>query len=212
MTLLLFYRYLGVLVAVCGAFLTSPDGTRRLLTGLWDDVLSARRWVARHLPWRRRGQEGVLRVGPPPTFTMRAVAPTFTTGDWGWSPDAPVDERVDWLYRQVARIDGLVSTIREQTYEEIRRVRDECLSITDTHRAMLEQIRTEHDRHRETSVRIDAASLPLIGLGIVLTGMPDQAMRWWWIWPVMLIALWAIARSGRRYLSERATVRTAAES
>ena len=133
----------------------------------------------------------------------------FTTGGWKWDPYAPVDDRVDWLYRQVVRIDGLVSGVREELHDRITQVREELLSTTKSQQAMLDKLRAEHDYVRDVSTNIDAASLPLIGLGIVLTGVPDKGMHLWWIVPVVAFALYAIVKSGLRYSNERAARRAA---
>src|SRR6516165_8027894 len=58
-----------------------------------------------------------------------------------------------------------------------------------------------HDERR--SARIDARGLPLIGLGIVMTGIPDGLARWAWVGLifvvaaallVIVLALWAFGR------------------
>jgi len=153
MTSLLFYRYLGVLVAVCGAFLTSPDGTRLLLAGLRDDLLATWRWVIVHLPWRRRGQDGVIH-GVPARATVGGKPPTFTNGRLEVDPDAPVDHRVDWLYRQVVRIDGLVSGVREELHDRITQCGKSSSGTTKSQQAMLDKLRAEHDYVRDVSTNI----------------------------------------------------------
>jgi hypothetical protein len=82
-----------------------------------------------------------------------------------------VDRQVDELARTVSE----ETTNRERQVAELHRWLDEAASET----------RRMFDELAEEGARIDARALPIIGLGIVLSGMPDEvaALPLGWLCP-----------------------------
>ncbi|MCZ9880537.1 hypothetical protein [Arthrobacter sp. B2a2-09] len=162
-------KWTGIGVALAGAILTSPDGTRRLVRGLW-------LWI----------QKVFLRRVPQPAHNATVTMESHLTGrdsltaELMWGPDSPLDHRIEILR---GRIEGLKAELTDMKSELGGRlnVHDQILAqlsadIDETRR----MLHTRIDISEEKSAQIDAFGLPIIGLGILLSGVPQElaAVAW----------------------------------
>jgi hypothetical protein len=169
-------RYVGVGTGLVGAFVTAPSETRLLLKDGLSALTTVRRFVLRHVPWYHRSATvHVSSIDGGVAFGGAHVA--IHAEGWVWAPDGPVADQIDALRR---RTDSLRESITQVRTEHSRRIDDVStrLDASDAeHRAAITSLRRLHDEREKRGARIDAAGLPLIGLSIVLSGLPDQAVR-----------------------------------
>jgi hypothetical protein len=134
----------------------------------------AREVLARFLPWFREDTKIA-----PNTIDGGVQFPEFSVRAGGhvWDPGADVPAKVELLHQQMDR-----------AYEEIARVEREARTrdgeltqaIKDQVgelKAGAREIRRLFDEREERSVRVDARAVILIGLGVVMTGVPDGLAR-----------------------------------
>lgn len=89
--------------------------------------------------------------------------------------------------------------------ELIRPVRQHLDESNTEHREAIAALRKLLDEREVRDAQIDAGGLPLIGLGILLSGLPDQAVRQWWVW-IPLLALTTVMLTLTVWRRRRQTV------
>lgn len=184
-------RRVGVFVALIGTAAAAPDGAvqlcRAALTMLHAAWAKVRAGLARLLPCLANRVTGAAALASSGTLTV--------SGDAGaplvWSDDAPPDEKIHLLHQDILRVSQDVNTLRRET-----RQADAELRQMIQHRA--DQLRTDSDALRawlhaqeRRAVRVDARGVVLIGIGVIMTGMPDGLARVPWL--VLALALIATA-------------------
>ncbi len=188
-------RRVGVVAAVFGTAVAAPEGTARLwrwITGpvrwAWRKV---RPWLARYLPFLRRSATVY-----PNTASGAAVIGAVGVRATGftWNPNAPLEDQVRLLHEQMIEFHALV-------FAETDKARQEALEGDAELRQMIEQhageLRALHEAHQAAHVaaqrqaaRVDARGVVLLGLGVVMTGVPDGLARFAWLgWLVIAGAL-----------------------
>ena len=169
-------RRAGVFVAVVGTFIAAAEGTAVAWRTIKAVSGGARTWAAgtwlvHVLPFLGRSATihgaGALVL---PKLTVTATA-TVTPG---WDEQASLEARVMRLHE-----------LMDRAHEEIGKVRQEARDGIDELRRVVEQqageLRAAHQAHQEShaaeqrlAARADARGLWPVGLGIVMTGIPDE--------------------------------------
>ena len=180
-------HYVGVSVALVGAFVTAPSGTKALVGDIRRISRSSWRFFLNHLPWHRRPSTARMLAA---TGTIHfAGTATLTVDGWGWRPEAPLAEQLEDLRQRTETLSERIrqqDAGRRQATEALRRefaatTAELEIAISAAHRAI-------EERDRDTAL-VDATGLPLIGVGILLSGLPDQAVGHWWVSaPLLLLA------------------------
>ncbi len=188
-------RRVGVAAAVVGTAVAAPEGTARLWRWINGPVRWAwwkvRPWLARHLPFLPRSAAvypktagGAAVVG---AAGMRA------TGSVG-NPDAPLEDQVRLLHEQMTEFHALIFTETDKARQEAREGDAELRQMIERHAG---ELRALHEAHQAAHVaagrqaaRVDARGVVLLGLGVVMTGVPDGLARFAWLgWLVIAGAL-----------------------
>lgn len=184
-------RWVGTGIAVVGAFVVSPQGT----VELWQAIV---RWLRA----RERQAEAIVRkLGRrPKSVTIRpAPARGSATGGWAtvtsangtapWTKSTPVDERVEQLWREHSQLRETVNRDRQQLSQQIGGIRAELRRLGGQVDQGLRQIGDKIEGQKRAAAKVDARSLPVIGLGIVLTGIPDEVgTSPWSCFPVLVLS------------------------
>lgn len=188
-------RLVGVLIAVVGAVVVAPSGTRLLLEWSWG-------WV------RRRGQQiqdqlarvfPALRRNLTITAEPAGLAVAVATG-WGsatvsrpWDPSAPVDERIEALRQHILEIEESLTGVGQQLSQQTAASEGADAELDERLRAEGDELRRRLDEQERQSARIDARGLPVIAAGIFLSGVPDELasipLGFGWPFPVLGIGL-----------------------
>lgn len=153
-------RITGVLLAVFGAILVSPHGFKRLLYVI-------KEWMIR--VWRAiRG--GSVNIAPTAgTASVGAHNPRVQTGT-NIPPDAPVEEQVRLLRTALGNLQVLV----DDDYKELSGKIDKLTNLVRSVDTRTETLHKRMQQAQEEATSIDAAGLPVIAWGIILSGVPQE--------------------------------------
>ncbi len=172
-------KWLGIAIAIVAAFSASPRGS-------WQMAASSARWIARRisaglhflarfLPFLRR--EVTIPVGTA-TGTLHVHVGAIGEAEV-WTPSASVEEKIEALR-------GLVSETRQKVHELSARVDAEAKllrsEIAESEQHLLQgmaDLRAQVDRANQDAATIDARSLPVIAVGILFAGAPEELARMW---------------------------------
>ena len=188
-------RRVGVVAAVFGTAVAAPEGTARLwrwiaspLRWVWQKV---RPWLARYLPFLRRNVTAY-----PKTAGGAAVMGAFGIRATGfvWNPNASLEDQVKLLQDRLQEFHALIFTETEKVRQEARAADAELRQTIEQQagefRALHEGHEAAHMAARRQTARVDARGVVLLGLGIVMTGIPDGLARFTWLgWLAIVGAL-----------------------
>nr|BFE45961.1 hypothetical protein GCM10017547_38540 [Pseudarthrobacter oxydans] len=177
-------RMLGVFLAVLGAVLVSPHGFRRMLylTGQW----ALRVW------WAIRGDKSSVRIYSANISTGALSA--RVVGHTDIPADAAVQEQVNLLIAAYTNLHGVV----QRDYTELDGKIAELRSLLGSVDERVEEMLARMKEQQEQAVSLDAAGLPVIAWGIILSGVPQELagspdVGWFFIIVGILLAI-AMAR------------------
>lgn len=189
-------KWFGVLMALIGAVLVAPQGSKHL----WD------KWIAR--PWTA-AKIGVLQllgkskaatviVGPGEGGLSAVGTPTINVED-PWKADFTDFQQIAWLKRRIERVDRdwrsmaeSLDAVDNQTRRELKRLEDRAFGE-------LAKLQHEIELIESQTVQIDSTGLWPIVAGIFLTGVPEELSKWWvGGWLVWLLAIALTVNSVRR--------------
>lgn len=196
-------RRAGVFVAVVGTFIAAAEGTAVAWRAIRVALARARTWAAgtwlvRILPFLRRS---VTVHGAGAILSTQATMTATATVTPGWDQRASLEARVSRLHEQMDRAYAEIEKARQEVRDgiaELRRVAEQHTGeLRAAHRAHQESHAAEHRQ----AARADARGLWPVGLGIVMTGIPDELaafapLGWlfavggplfamgmaWWVW------------------------------
>lgn len=161
-------KWTGVIVAMSGAVLSSPEGAKRLLRDTW-------RAIRRLFGHQRQSPSGT-----PKTINSYIYGTDSLRAELMWGADSPLDSRIDIL---LGRVVGLTAELDQVKAGLSKRLDDHNQRLAELANALDEAKRSLHmriDINEERAARIDAFGLPVIGLGILLSGVsPELASIPW---------------------------------
>jgi hypothetical protein len=172
-----FVRWVGVLVAVAGAILATPEGIASLARSIkkrsyrgWTFV---RRLMRLTLDANVHGVAAHARIG----MSGRVRASKWRE----WLPQAEADLKIDILHRQAEilreQINGLQKQIDRTDDDLHKRIREAENRVL----GQLQQLASELRGERSQASHVDARGLGPIALGIILTGLPDELAATVWV-------------------------------
>lgn len=192
-------KWVGVSIALVGSFVVAPDGGRLLWGSLGTTLRRqgnrARATLARMLPFLRRDA-----TARPATIGVTASVPqatAVTSSGRAWRPTAPVDERIEALRQHITEVEGRLNTtaglLRQETSDRAAAVAE----LDRTLKADLAELRRLLDEKDRDAALIDARGLPVIGFGILLSGVPETlaSIPWHlgWLFPALGVAAATVA-------------------
>lgn len=188
--LLSLVRTVGVLVGLWGSYVTAPDAWRELVSSAlralkdqWHEDV-ARLHVVRHRVslfvnrlLRRPAATTTHPIGIPDSVSISdQVTITVTEEANVWSEQ--VEGQIEILRARTERLKDDLRTLRSQQARGIDELRA-ALSASDVERtAALDALRQEQRRKEAALLAINVRGLPLIGLSLLLSGLPDAMLRW----------------------------------
>ena len=184
-------RWVGVLIAIVGSVVVAPSGTALLWHTAADWTIRRRQQlraqVARVVPFLRRPPRSVsasvkATIGMTGTVTAIVAAAPL-------DPAAPLEEQIAVLYRHIQLLEARLTLFSDQQSQENRNREKQ---VTELQKSLLDDIgelrRLVEEKDHE-GARIDARGLPVIGFGILLSGVPDElaSIPWGlgWIFPIV---------------------------
>lgn len=110
-----------------------------------------------------------------------------------WIPDAPVDERIESLHRQITQVEDRLNDVVDRLQQETSGRETAIADIDRTLKAETAELRRLLVQKDHEMARIDGRGLPLVGVGILLTGVPEflASFPWYlgWLFPAVGVAL-----------------------
>jgi len=178
-------RWVGVAVAVVGTLVAAPTGTalvwRRLADAaakvggkIRDAALLVFAMVLALL-----GLLGGKGLPPSPTrrwpvpATVRVLPPV----DLGWDDKATLSVKVALLHKQIGQLLDRVDSIWQGAQEMNSAVYEALNQAGDELAAADGALTTRLDAQEQEAARVSARGVVLIGIGLVLTGIPDGLAR-----------------------------------
>lgn len=197
-------RWSGVAIGFLAALLVSPSGAQRLARDLSAPLQAA--WVAVLLRLgRRRVIAAEAHLTASSTLTVGGGGQVQVVGE-AWSDEEPVERKVDRLRSQIEQVRQQVRALGAEVQGEQKALRRDLEQLQSV---LSEELRTLRDLLQEQAdeaQRIDARALPVIGLGVVLSGLSIDVGQSWLLaspllalgWMVALLVLYLHLRDGRR--------------
>jgi hypothetical protein len=189
-------RWVGVVTASAGAVIVSPAGTRLLLVDSWTGFKRygnrVRGDLARILPLLRRN---ATVHGGTATITVSASARGVATHTRGlsWDVHASPEERLEALRRYVLDLGMRVDEVGSGLTREVSVREGAVADLEHRLRTDMQLLRDQLDQWERQAARIDARGLPVIAVGIFLSGVPDELAKipagLGWLCPALGLAM-----------------------
>jgi hypothetical protein len=184
-------RFVGVVVGIWGIYLTAPEAwrdLRRRVVGTLreqyqQDRAALRERMSRLVDLGRRLLRRPINITayPEPIESAQSigdnVTSTATEAAEVWSPQ--VDGQIEILRARIANLAAEVGELRVQQAQGINDLRMALAATADEQAEKLDALRTEQRRKEAALLDINVRGLPLVGVSILLSGLPDPLVRWW---------------------------------
>lgn len=163
-------RRAGVAIALAGAIVATPDGTAWAYRTALKGARSFGKWLAALLQLPQR-IKGAAKLAGESGGASEALEVT----KWqDWCDDVSDSDKIEVLHQQVELVRQHVAAAREHTRNVETRLLRELSEVDTCHGERLRQlVGAMAAQHRQSS-RVDSRGIWPIGLGILLTGIPDE--------------------------------------
>lgn len=180
-------RWLGVCIAMVGALVASPTATahawRQTHAAVRLSANRARGRLARWVPWLRRNASLQGEAAAASASGLTGAVTVSASGIVGWSEGAPIDARVEVLdartralFRDLAGLRADLATVQEGMAARVAAVES---AVHRLEAGMREALVAAERR----AVDVDARALPLVVVGVAVSGLAEDASRssaWAW--------------------------------
>lgn len=178
-----FVRVVGVAFGLWGAILTVPSAAKRV--GRDFATLSRRLWA-----WVRGRQavnvhagvaKGTVAFGTPIAIGESRL-PSTLEGD--------IDAQIGQLREFANGLAGRVTAVQRDLAEQINALRHSLDALQADHAAFAAKLEAAQRQAARETLTINASGLPLIGLSILLSGLPDVWLECPWVsWALLALAV-----------------------
>ncbi|MFA1544027.1 hypothetical protein [Actinomadura monticuli] len=149
----------GVAVALIGALVVSPDGTRWFVRWTW----------RRATFWRREHHSGSATLRG--TGTMSAAG--YMIPVRSWPEDLPTKEQLKRIRGWLTDVEHKVGKLGVDLAKHERDTKKALEEVTRKHEAGFQELRSLIRQMEASEARVDGRALPVIGWGILLSGIPE---------------------------------------
>jgi hypothetical protein len=172
-------RFTGVAVALVASFLAAPDATRHLLWAPFRrGAVATGHAVSGQIQqaWDRLRGHGRFR-GSTVQGSAHAAFGAFATATGTIvlpvDADAPLQERVGRLEQHIATLKSLHEQNKQAIAKEATDRQEAVRRVTERIEREAAAIRGEIGQMQRAAQVVDARAVPVVGIGIVLTSIPD---------------------------------------
>ncbi len=167
-------RWIGVGVAITGLGLATPDG----IASAWRSIRSGLRKTSTLIK-RLTGQQRPILASGGLILPKMGVAGRGYVDTWKpWSDKARTAEKLDILHQQSEELRRRIDNMRTQIDGDISEVEKKIREAEHRLAAQIRQVSSELSGERSQASHVDARGLLPVALGIILTGLPDELVRW----------------------------------
>lgn len=170
-------RWAGVLIAFLGALVANPDATahrfrmlRRQIQNGWSHVQGR---LARWFPRLRR--DAVMHTGSAHLNLGGGGVSAFARGFTPLVKDATAAEKIEALDKRTLRLHDEIGELQAQLRKSRSELRGEIASTASDLRREIAQTREAIEELDRQTIHSDASALPVIVLGVVLSGLSADA-------------------------------------
>lgn len=183
-------RVLGMVLGVGGSVLTVPGAASRVRDDYAVLARNLRTLVRRLWELLLNRQSANVRA-PAATAKASAFAPTVTGETRPLLPlEGDIEERIAQLWSNDEWLDQRISNVQQSLYQQISETNQTHKTAQDSTEAAFSQLRAENQKDKRRALTISARGLPMIGLSILLLGMPDAWVENGWVyWPMATAAV-----------------------
>ncbi|MGL5823408.1 MAG: hypothetical protein ACRCYU_00865 [Nocardioides sp.] len=172
-------RWIGVFIAIVGALVANPDATAHgwaLFRGQVGQIgRQTRAKLANFIPALRL-KANVRSITAAGSLELSGSVAS-ARGITGWAPDASVEEKIDVLDQRTRVLGGDIDELRVKLNQTQDSLRDEFRRAVSETRMELEAVSQDVKDLHQQIVRSDASALPIIVVGIVLSGLAPEVGR-----------------------------------
>ena len=189
-----------MLISVVGAFLVAPDAAKRLVTRGRTRVATVSRQAGQYLGLLAHPQ--VHQVVVTDTIgTGSAIGTVTVTGSAAGGPPPTVPEQVLQLQASIAEINELLTRTREEMDANRSGIERALAEAGEDLQQRLATLVQRVDDADHMAVETDARALPVVGVGVILSGLSPELARL----PIVagLLMVISVAFAGRAYLDAR---------
>lgn len=166
-------RWIGVGVALAGIALATPDGIAAawlwLRSGLRKASTRIKRWIGRPERIVVSGHVTSPSIG----FAGQGYVDTWEP----WAEEATATEKLDILRQQSEELSHRIDNLRTQADRDRSSTQKGIREAESRLAARIRQVGLELSGERSQTSHVDARGLLPVGLGIVLTGLPDELAK-----------------------------------
>lgn len=159
-------RLASALVGLVGAYVVAPDAWRQFARWWVKPVWT---FIRSHLPGgTRRVQmfDAALRAEGTLTATARA-------GGSIWKPDASIPEQIELLRKRMDELDKSIDALRTTVDQKERELVAQIGHVKDDLAREIAELSKRLQSYQEAKSNIDAIGFPVIGVSLVLAGLPE---------------------------------------
>ena len=183
-------RWVGVGAGVVGAGVAAQDGVLLVLRAARTILLGLGqiKAILVHVPFLRRLLHENATV-PAVTGQGSMQISKFRTSGQGsvWNLDAPVNARLELLHDQLKQVRADIQQARQKAVLDDTQLRQELTERQDALEAAQQKLRQSIRARERRSARVDFRGVLLVGLSILMTGIPDGLARWSWLGIVFIV-------------------------
>jgi hypothetical protein len=188
-------RYVGAGIALIGAFVVSPTGaaqlfspaitrTKRLSRSALDRF---KRWTP-WLPWPARR--------PPQIVSGQVVGKITLSGSVQvqvpWDPSASIERKIELLDRRFEHLRQDVDLLTSQVKDNDQAAKQALADAEQRLTGAVNALGKRQDEAEERAAQVDARALPVVGIGVLLSTVPDLFV-WLCRWTAPLYVVLASA-------------------
>lgn len=192
----------GVAMALIGAVLVAPQGSRHLWERFANPLSKAAgTTLSKVRKWLGQSKDVNIPVGPA-EVALGGGSKLATEEKVLWRDDFTDDQKVQWLRDRIERVQQDWNSRAEELKEADEGLRDDLNELRLRAFGEIGRLQKLIDAIEAQTVKIDATGLPPIVAGIFLTGVPDELSKWWiggWLmWGAMALLTVNAIRVSRR--------------
>lgn len=177
-------------IAVVGALAVNPDATAHAWRAFRTQIARGQRatlgFFARFIPWLH--SSATVNAGTlSGRVNLNATVTGYARGVVGWGPHATTAEQLEILDRRTRALDKELGELQQKVDAVEKRLGHELANAVAELRGEILKIRESVEVLRRSAVQLDASALPIVVVGVVLSGLSPDAPRFQvWLWAVLL--------------------------
>jgi hypothetical protein len=178
-------RIIGVAIAFVGCLAASPGGAVAFIYVVFDMLRRGwercRAFLGKWLPFLRR----TVNVSGSANIKLSASGVVTVTRDMPWDEAWDPDHKLRQLHADVLRLHTALASHREEVGKALAD-RDSALqTIRVDLENLISDVRRQLEELETSALTTDVRALPLVGIGVILSGVPDKIAS-------LPLALWVI--------------------